>query len=357
MNERRAEPGGHGHGHGHGHGRGVRWGARLRHLLVPHSHDLADAVDDHLVASREGMRTLWGSFAALLLTAALQLAVVAGTGSAALLSDGLHNVADALSALPIAVAFLLGRRAPTPRFPYGFGRAEDLAGLAVVVLIAVSALLAGAESVQRLIDPAQVQHTWAVAVAALVGFVGNEAVARWRIRVGHRIGSAALVVDGLHARADGLTSLAVLIAAGGSALGWHWVDPVTGLGVTAAIVAVLVGAGRQVFSRLLDAVEPEALRTARTLAAATPGVLDVEQVRLRWSGHGQFAELTIVVDRDASLVQAHRLAHEVEHRLLHGMPHLVHAHVHPHPAPVPGTDDHAPVAHHVRALWTRDRAR
>ena len=91
--------------------------------------------------------------------------------------------------------------------------------------------------------------------------------------------------------------------------------------------------------------------------AATPGVLDVEQVRLRWSGHGQFAELTIVVDRDASLVQAHRLAHEVEHRLLHGMPHLVHAHVHPHPAPVPGTDDHAPVAHHVRALWTRDRAR
>ncbi|SHF36402.1 cation diffusion facilitator family transporter [Streptoalloteichus hindustanus] len=310
---------------------------------------MADQVDDHLVASRAGLRTLWGSFAVLLATALIQAVVVALTGSVALLSDTLHNAADALSALPLAVAFTLGRRAATARFTYGFGRAEDLAGLAVVALIAASAALAAVESARRLAEPRPLQHAGAVAAAALVGFLGNEAVARWRVRVGRRIGSAALVADGLHARADGFTSLAVLVAAGGGALGWPWVDPAVGLAVAAAILWVLVGAGRQVLGRLMDAVEPQAVATATRLAAATPGVLAVEQVRLRWSGHGRLAELTVVVDRDASLLTAHGIAHEVEHRLLHGVHRLVRAHVHPHPAPLPGTDDHAVVAHHARS--------
>jgi cation diffusion facilitator family transporter len=165
--------------------------------------------------------------------------------------------------------------------------------------------------------------------------------------VGRRIGSAALVADGMHARVDGVASLAVLLAAGGAAVGWRWADPVIGLLVAAAIAQVLVGAARQVLGRLLDAADPAEVERARRIAAEAPGVLAVEEVRLRWSGHGQLAELTVVVDRAASLVDAHRVAHEVEHRLLHGLRHLLRAHVHPHPATTPHADDHAPVAHHA----------
>jgi cation diffusion facilitator family transporter len=181
----------------------------------------------------------------------------------------------------------------------------------------------------------------------VVGFLGNEVAARWRIGAGRRIGSAALVADGLHARTDGFTSLAVLVAAGGAALGWRWVDPVVGLVVAVAIGAVLVGAGRSVVGRLLDAADPALVDRARKIAEGTPGVLGVEELRLRWSGHGQLAELTVVVDREISLVAAHGIAHEAEHRLLHALPRLLRAHVHPHPAPEQGCgDDHDLVAHH-----------
>ncbi|HEX4701901.1 MAG TPA: cation diffusion facilitator family transporter [Pseudonocardiaceae bacterium] len=297
-----------------------------------HSHDAADQLDESLTGSRSGMRTLAGSFAVLLATALIQAAVVWLTGSVALLSDTLHNLADACTAIPLAVAFRLGRRAPNGRFTCGYGRAEDLAGLVVLLVIAASAALAVAESVRRLVEPAQVRQLPVLAAAAVIGFIGNEAAARWRIRTGRRIGSAALVADGMHARVDGMTSLAVLLAAGGAALGWHWVDPVIGLVVALAIVSVLFGAGRGVLGRLLDAADPAQVREAGVLAAGTPGVLAVAELRLRWSGHQQVAELTVVVDRDLSLVAAHSIADDVEHRLRHGLPRLLRAHVQPHPA-------------------------
>lgn len=319
----------------------------LRHALTPHSHDAADRIDQRLSTSHQGLRALWGSFAVLLTTALLQGLVINVTGSVALLSDTLHNLADACTAIPLAIAFRLGRRAANRRFTFGYGRAEDLAGLVVVLVIAASAVLAAVESVRRLVLGADVRHIPVLAAAAVVGFLGNEIAAQWRIRTGRRIGSAALVADGLHARVDGFTSLAVLVAAGGAAIGWRWVDPVIGVIVAISIGIVLVGAGRGVLSRLLDAADPETVRQARELAVSTPGVLAVEELRLRWSGHGQLAELTVVVDRMASLLHAHEIAHEVEHRLLHGVPRLVRAHVHPHPAPVAGQDDHAPVTHHA----------
>jgi cation diffusion facilitator family transporter len=302
----------HGHGHGHGHG-----------------HE--DRVDERLAGSRIGMRALWGSFAVLLVTALVQTGVVWLTGSVALLSDTLHNLADAGTAIPLAVAFRLGRRPPTRRFTYGYGRAEDLAGLVVLAVIAASAVLALVESVSRLVDPVPVRHLTALAVAAVIGFGGNEIAAHWRIRTGRRIGSAALIADGMHARVDGLTSLSVLLAVGGAAVGWHWVDPVVGIVVALAIGFVLVGAARGVLGRLLDAADPGLVRQASELAATTPGVLDVEDLRLRWAGRGQFAELTVVVDRESTLVRAHDIAHDVEHRLKHALPRLVRANVHPHP--------------------------
>jgi cation diffusion facilitator family transporter len=299
--------------------------------FVPHSHDTADQLDDRLAGSRSGMRVLWGSFCVLLATALVQAGVVWLTGSVALLSDTLHNLADAGTAIPLAVAFRLGNRPPSRRFTYGYGRAEDLAGLVVLLVIAASAVLALVESVRRLVHPTQVSHLSVLAAAAVVGFLGNEIAARWRIRTGRRIGSAALVADGLHARIDGFTSLSVLVAAGGAAIGWRWLDPVIGLVVALAIGFVLVGAARGVLGRLLDAADPNLVRQAGELAAATPGVLAVQELRLRWSGHGQLAELTVVVDRELSLVHAHGIAHDVEHRLRHGLPKLVRAHVHPHP--------------------------
>src|SRR5215471_7323160 len=229
---------------------------RARHALRPHSHDAADQVDAAMEGSAQGIRTLWVSLAALAVTALAQAAVVALSGSVALLGDMLHNAADALTAVPLGVAFVLGRRPPTRRYTYGYGRAEDLAGVVIVLVIAASSALAAYAAVTRLAHPRPVSNLIAVAAAALIGFAGNELVARYRIRTGRKIGSAALVADGLHARTDGFTSLAVLLGAGGVALGWHWADPVIGLVITAAILSVLHQATREIYRRLMDAVDP-----------------------------------------------------------------------------------------------------
>jgi cation diffusion facilitator family transporter len=335
---------GHSHDHGHAHGRGpVAW---LRELVVPHSHDASDRVDSALEASREGMRCLGWSFAALTVTAALQAVVVVVSGSVALLGDTLHNFADALTAVPLAIAFTLGRRAANRRYTYGYGRAEDLAGLVVVLLIALSAVAAGWEAVRRLLDPQDVTALPLVALAGLIGFIGNEWVARYRIRVGRRIGSAALVADGLHARTDGFTSLAVLLGAGGVALGFPAADPIVGLLITVAIAAVLRDAAREVCRRLMDAVEPDLVETAEHAVRGTPGVEGVGELRLRWIGHALRAEVEVVVDPALSLVDAHRVSHEAEHRLLHDVPRLAAALVHANPGAGAAAAAHAVVAHH-----------
>ncbi|GAA2775499.1 cation diffusion facilitator family transporter [Saccharopolyspora taberi] len=337
---------GHGlgkHGHGHGHRSGSGWRARLRHALTPHSHDPAGAVDGSLQASRRGMRALWLSFGALTLTATGQAVLVGFTGSVALLGDTLHNFADALTAVPLAIAFLLARRSASRRFTYGLGRAEDLAGLLILAVIATSAVLAGWEAVRRLAQPQQIDHLGWVAAAGLLGFAGNELVARYRIVVGRRIGSAALVADGLHARADGFTSLAVLLAAGGAALGWTWADPVVGLAITAAIGSVLWSAAKEVLGRVLDAVDPEDLGRAERALAETPGVRAVSGLRMRWVGHQLRAETELDVDPALSLAEAHRIAHDAEHRMMHALPRLRAAIVHAHPA---RSSAHEITAHH-----------
>ena len=153
------------------------------------------------------------SFVALFVTALVQLGVVLLSGSVALLSDTIHNFGDAATAVPLWIAFALTRLGTSKRFPFGYGRVEDLAGVIVVLIILFSAAVAGYQAIQRLIDPQPVGFLGALAAAAIVGFLGNEAVALYRIRVGRRINSAALVADGRHAQVDGLTSLAVLLGA------------------------------------------------------------------------------------------------------------------------------------------------
>jgi cation diffusion facilitator family transporter len=297
-------------------------------------------------ASAEGLRALWVSFAVLGATALLQATVVPVSGSVALLGDTLHNAADALTAVPLGIAFLVGRRPPTRRYTYGYGRAEDLAGVVIVLFIAVSSALAGYEAVTRLAHPRPVSKLLAVAAAALIGFTGNEVVARYRIRVGRRIGSAALVADGLHARTDGLTSLAVLLGVGGVAVGWDWADPVVGLVITVAILAVLRQAAREIYRRLMDAVDPALVDQVEQKLRATPGVLGVGQVRLRWIGHHLRAECEVIIDGGASAVQAHQVAVDAEHGLLHALPRLAAALVHADPQSREGDDLHAILASH-----------
>ena len=330
-------PIGHGHGHGHGHkhepvGRGGRIGAAIRDVFAPHSHDAADSIDGALESSAAGIRAVKISLVALGATSIAQLVIVLISGSVALLADTVHNVSDALTAIPLWIAFVLGRRAATRRYTYGLGRAEDLAGLFVVAMIALSAIVAAIESARRLIDPVPIDHLAWVAGAGVVGFIGNELVAVYRIRVGRQIGSAALVADGLHARTDGFTSLAVVIGAAGVALGFPIADPIIGLLITIAILAVLRTAARDVFRRLMDGVDPELVDAAEKTLAAEPGVRSVRSVKMRWIGHRLHADAELDIDPATSLADAHRIAHDAEHSLTHALPKLDNALVHAYPA-------------------------
>ena len=323
------------HHHEHAdHDHGGSW-SRIRHaaseLFGGHSHDAADQVDQALEADARGRRALWISLLVLAVTALLQAVVVVFTGSVALLGDTLHNVADALTAVPLLVAFWLARRPANDRFTYGYGRAEDLAGLFVVAMIALSSILAGWEAIRRLLHPQDVTHVWAVAAAGVIGFLGNEVVAQYRIRVGRQIGSAALVADGLHARTDGFTSLAVVAGAAGIALGLPWADPVIGLLIAIAILGVLRSAVTQVGARLMDAVSPDLVHTAREAVDTVDGVLDVRSLRLRWIGHTLHADGDITVAADLPVAAGHDIAHHAEEHLLDALPRLAAAVIHVSP--------------------------
>jgi cation diffusion facilitator family transporter len=319
------------HDHHHRSGRLNRIGHAFSELVGGHSHDAADQIDDALEANRAGRRALLISLIALGLTAALQAVVVLLSGSVALLGDTLHNVADAMTAIPLLVAFRLARRPANKRYTYGYGRAEDLAGLFVIAMIALSGVVAAYEAIDRLLHPRDVAYLWAVAGAGLIGFLGNELVARYRIRVGRQIGSAALVADGLHARTDGFTSLAVLLGAGGVAIGWRWADPLVGLVITVAILGVLRSAVTQVCARLMDAVDPALVDQATKALVTTEGVKEVRELRIRWIGHRLRAEADITADPSLSITQAHELAHCAEDRLLAGVRRLNAANVHVSP--------------------------
>jgi cation diffusion facilitator family transporter len=344
-------PGGHGHppgpdhrGHGHAHGHGV---ARLlRAVLAPHSHDAAESVDQALTSSDSGMRCLVVSLALLAATAVIQAVIVIFSGSVALLGDTIHNVADALTAVPLGVAFWLQRKPPTRRYTYGYGRAEDLAGAFIVAVIAGSSVLVAWEAVHRLLHPGGVRAVGWVVAAGLVGFAGNELVALYRVRVGRRIGSAALVADGRHARADGVTSLAVVAGAIGVAAGWPQADPAAGLLITIAVLFILKNAARDIYRRLMDSVDPTLVDQVERVLSGVDGVQRVETVRIRWVGHVLQAEATLVSDRDLTLGAAHAISEEAHHRLLHEVPRLGLALIHSDPSDHGDDEPHALTAHH-----------
>jgi cation diffusion facilitator family transporter len=305
---------GHGHEHDHDHDHGVR--GFLVHLFVPHTHDAADSVDDALEASQDGVRALKVSLFVLLGTTVLQFVIVLSTSSVALLADTVHNFSDALTAVPLWVAFVLARRPASRRYTYGYGRAEDLAGLFIVVVVLLSAVVAAWQSIERLLSPRPLENLGWLAVAGVIGFLGNEAVAIYRIRVGRRIGSAALVADGVHARTDGFTSLAVVVGAIGVALGFPLADPIIGILIAIAIFVLLIGTVRSIGRRLLDAIDPDLLETAEHALQHVDGIEHVQRVRLRWVGHRLQGDAIVEVG-STSLMAADHLAQEAVDQVRH----------------------------------------
>ncbi len=311
-----------------------------------HAHgDFVPAADPVLAATERASRAVLRSFAGLCATAAFQATVAWYSGSVALLADTVHNLGDAATAIPLWIAFRYARRKPDRKFTYGYGRVEDLAGVVVVAIILASAVAAAIESARRFAAPAPVTSLWAVALAAAVGFLGNEAVALYRIRVGNAIGSAALVADGRHARADGLTSLAVLLGTALVATGFPAADPAVGLVICVVILKIAWDTGKEVFLRLLDGVDPRVGDEIRETVRALPDVKEVTEVRLRWSGHRMYAEVNLAVGGNLSVEEGHAIATEARHRLLHRLPYLSDAIVHVDPANFSGASRHGVPLH------------
>ena len=336
----------HDHDHDHAHGGGI--GAQILGMFgIGHGHTHGTVeVDAALEGSAAGIQALRTSLLILGATAAFQLAVAWVSGSAGLLADTIHNFADALTALPLWVAFTLSRRPATRRFTYGYDRAEDVAGVVIVAIIFLSAAVAVWESLDKLLHPLPLRDLWWVAAAAVAGFVGNEWVAQIRIGTGQRIGSAALVADGQHARADGLTSLAVLVGAGGAALGYPLVDAVVGVLITFAILVIGKQAGQAILYRLMDAVDPAVVDQVEGAAGGVAGVQRVHDVRVRWQGHRLVAELHADVDPSLSTVASHAIAEDLRHTLLHALPALRDALVHIDPAGETADHYHETTWHH-----------
>jgi cation diffusion facilitator family transporter len=319
--------GAHGHAHGgHGHEHGAHG----------HSHGVIDAT---IPTTDRGIWAIKWSFVILAVTALLQMSVVALSGSVALLADTIHNVGDATTAIPLWIAFMLARRKPTRTFPYGLGRVEDLAGIIIVLIILFSAIVAGYQAIDRLIHPQVVTHLGWLSAAGIVGFLGNEAVAVFRIRVGREINSAALIADGYHARTDGLTSLAVVAGAIGVWFGFPLADPIVGLLITIAIFGIVWQSARSVLTRMLDGVEPEVVDEIYHAAEHIPGIKVVD-AKARWIGHKLHADVAITVDDGLTLSAANEMAASLERELFEHMPALAAANVrfssgdpnhHPHP--------------------------
>jgi len=339
----------HEHQHDHVHERPhsnqqvIAW---FQDLFMPHSHGHQQAALDPNLATDRGMWALKISLVGLLATAIFQVFIVAISGSVALLADTIHNFSDAVTAIPLGLAFWLSRRARNRRYTYGYGRAEDIAGVVIVLMIAFSAGEAIYQSILKIINPQPINNIGWVAVAAVIGFLGNELVAVFRIRVGKEISSAALVADGYHARTDGFTSLAVLAGAIGVWLGFPMLDPIIGLGIGAAILGIVWKSGQEMWHRLMVAIEPEIHEEFKHTAAHVPGVMDVHNTAIRWLGHRLYGEMHITVDCQLSTLHSHFIAEEVRHSLFHKLPALVEVVVHTDPCECDQTIEYHPTSHH-----------
>ena len=320
------EEDGHSHGgHGHEHGK----------------------VDADLYGNKAGLRAVQISTAGMLLVALIQFGIAIIGGSAGLFADALHNFGDVLTTIALWIAFIISNRAANQRYTYGYYRAEDLAGIFIVLVIIASAVAGAVESILKLTSGAAPTQLYLSMAAALVGVAGNEILAQYKISVGKRINSIPLVADGQHSRIDGLTSLAAFVGLIFVAFGVRLADPIAGLVITVVILTVVYSTTRSVLQRLLDAVDPRVIPSIYSIASGVPGVEAVNTVRARWVGHTLHIAMNIEVEAEMTLVKAHAIAEEVRHRLFHRVKGLseviIHTDPHSH-----DEDHHQLVAHHIQ---------
>lgn len=286
-----------------------------------HTHGM---IDPTIVTTSRGIWAVKWSFIGLMATAIFQSLIVYLSGSVALLADTIHNFGDALTAIPLWIAFLFARKLPTKQFTYGYGKVEDLAGLFVVLMIFVSAVVAGYESIYRFFHPQKIEYLGAIVAAAIIGFIGNEAVAMFRINVGTEIGSAALIADGYHARMDGILSLGVLLSVLGVWFGYPLADPIIGLLITLLIFKIVWESSVTVFTRMIDGVEADLVDKIRNEISSLEGIRNINEIRVRWVGHRLYAELKLSLSNGLSVEESHHIAEEVRHRLHHCLPFISH---------------------------------
>jgi cation diffusion facilitator family transporter len=338
----------HEHGtHTHDHGEHNHDHDHSAHDQDEHGHEHGK-VDADLYGNRAGLRAVQISTAGMFLVAAIQFAIAWIGGSAGLFADALHNFGDVFTTIALWIAFVISNRAANQRYTYGYYRAEDLAGIFIVLVIIASAAASAVESIQKLTSgniPTQIYLSMA---AALIGVAGNELLAQYKISVGKRINSVSLIADGHHSRIDGLTSLAAFIGLVGVKLGFPKADPIAGIVITVVILTVVFSTSRSVLRRLLDAVDPHVVPSIVTTASAVPGVEEVTDVRARWVGHTLHVVMNIEVDAEQTLSKAHAIAEEVRHRLFHDIKGVSEVVIHTDPSSASG-NHHQEMAHHIQA--------
>lgn len=328
----------HTHDHNHGHG---------THAHGGHGHEHG-RIEADLYGNRAGLRAVQISTAGMLLVSLVQLLIAVVGGSAGLFADALHNMGDVLTTVALWIAFIVSSRAANRRYTYGYYRAEDLAGIFIVLVIIASAVAGAVESILKLTSGNVPTQIYLSMLAAAIGCIGNEVLAQYKISVGKRINSVPLVADGQHSRIDGLTSLAALVGLIGVRLGFPIADPIAGLVITLVIISVVYTTSRSVLQRLLDAVDPHIVPAIMETAMSVEGVEAVTDIRARWVGHTLHIAMNIEVNEQLTLLQAHAIAEEVRHRLFHEIPGVSEVIIHTDPSSASG-DYHQEIAHHMQA--------
>ena len=259
------------------------------------------------------------SAAGLGATGLVELLLAVLTGSVGLLGDAIHNLSDVSTSAVVFLGFRLSRRPATERYPYGLERAEDLAGIGIAVVIWASAVFAGYESIRKLLVHGSTTHVGAGIAGAIIGIVGNVAVARYKLVIGRRINSATLVADARHSWLDALSSAGALAGLIAVASGRSWGDPVAGLAITVVICHVGYEVTRDVVHRLADGVDPEVISTAEAAAGSVPGVIHAH-ARARWTGRTLRVEIEGWVDPELPARDADALGRLVADRISRDLP-------------------------------------